>query len=187
MSAYPIYTMYTAPEKSRPVLAELNQTFGFIPNIAGAMAGSPTLIKTFLGLFQGVHSGTFTEAEIQVLLLTNAVTNAAAWPVAFHSALAIQQGVSEADVSAIRDGRVPSDRRFAALAGLSQALIGHRGKISQGEQAEFFAAGFSSDQLLEAIGVVAASTITNYVSIVSQPAVEPAFIDRLWQAPPASN
>ena len=56
---YPIHTLRSAPETSQPVLAQLQQTFGLIPNIAGAMANSPELLKAFLGLFQQVHSGSF--------------------------------------------------------------------------------------------------------------------------------
>jgi len=33
-----------------------------------------------------------SEAQIQTLLLTNAVTNACAWAVAFHSVLALKEG-----------------------------------------------------------------------------------------------
>jgi hypothetical protein len=62
-----------------------------VPNIAGAMATSPVLINSLVGLFQRVHGGSFTEAQIQTLLLTNAVTNACAGAVAFHSNL---QGMS---------------------------------------------------------------------------------------------
>ena len=76
MSTFQIYTIDSAPEQSQPVLRQLQQTFGFIPNIAGAMAGSPVLIDAFFTLFQKVHAGSFTEAQIQTLLLTTAVTNA---------------------------------------------------------------------------------------------------------------
>src|SRR5262249_58824472 len=100
--AYPIYTTNTAPEASRPLLAQREKIFGLVPNIAGAMASSPELLKAFLGLFQQVHSGSFTEAEIQTALLTNAVTNSCGWAVAFHSMLAIKEGVTPADVEAIR-------------------------------------------------------------------------------------
>jgi hypothetical protein len=47
---------------------------------------SPVLANSLLGLFQNVHGGSFTEAEIRVLLLTNAVTNSSSWAVAFHIA-----------------------------------------------------------------------------------------------------
>src|SRR5579859_4625383 len=115
MSRYPIYTIDTAPEGSKPALRQLQQTFGMIPNIAGAMAESPSLMAGFVPLFQQVHLSHLTEAQIQTLLLTNAVTNACTWAVAFHTALALKQGVTEADVQAIRQGRLPSDAALAAM------------------------------------------------------------------------
>ena len=56
-------------------MRDLNAAFGMIPNIAAAMATSPVLINSLVGLFGRVHGGSFTEAQIQTLLLTNAVTN----------------------------------------------------------------------------------------------------------------
>ncbi len=120
MSTFHIHTIESAPEQSKPVLRQLEQNFGLIPNIAGAMAESPVLIGGFIGIFQKVHSGTFTEAQIQTLLLTNAVTNACTWAVAFHTALALKEGLSPADVEAIRDGRAPADRKHAALVDLDE-------------------------------------------------------------------
>jgi hypothetical protein len=34
---YQIHTIASAPEKSRPVLEQLRQAFGFIPNLAAAI------------------------------------------------------------------------------------------------------------------------------------------------------
>ena len=39
MSTYPIYTLESAPEKSKPVLRQLQEAFGLIPNIAGPWLG----------------------------------------------------------------------------------------------------------------------------------------------------
>jgi len=50
--------------------------FGMIPNLAGAMAISPVLIQSFIGIIDKVHGGNFTEPQIQTVLLTDAVTNA---------------------------------------------------------------------------------------------------------------
>src|SRR5579863_9412164 len=123
MTIFPIHTLDTAPEASKPALEGLKATFGFLPNIAGAMATSPTLINSLAAVFQNVHGGSFTEPQIQVLLLTNAVTNGSAWPIAFHTHLALQQGVSSQDVEAIRAGRFPADPQSAALSRLARALI----------------------------------------------------------------
>jgi alkylhydroperoxidase family enzyme len=182
MSAYPLYTIDSAPAESQPVLEQLQQTFGLIPNIAAKMAGSPVLINGFIGLFQRVHAGSLTEPQIQTLLLTNAVVNASDWPVAFHTALALQAGVSEADVDAIRGGASPHDAGLAALSTLARALIEKRGRLAESDQQRFLEAGFSAEQVLEVIAVVAASTITNYASSVTQPPLEAQFETFAWHA-----
>jgi hypothetical protein len=74
MFTYQVHTIESAPGKSKPALEQLERVFGFVPNIAGAIANSPVLANSLLGLFQNVHGGSFTEAEIQTLLLTNAVS-----------------------------------------------------------------------------------------------------------------
>lgn len=182
MSTFQVHTIASAPEHSKPVLQQIEQTFGFIPNIAGAMAESPVLIDAFFNLFQKVHAGTFTEAQIQTLLLTNAVTNACTWAVAFHTALALNQGLTAADVEAIRAGRTPTDRQHAALSTLTKTAITKRGHLGDEDVSQFIEAGFRRDQVLEVLAVAAASTITNYVGSITQPPLETQFQVHAWQA-----
>jgi AhpD family alkylhydroperoxidase len=182
MSQFPLYTIDSAPAPSQAVLHTLQEAFGFVPNIAGMMAGSPVLIKSFISVFQNVHSGHFNEQEIQTLLLTNAVTNRCAWAVAFHTALALKEGLAPADVQAMRDGRLPQDAQLASLSALSKAYIDKRGHLTDADLAPFFAAGYSTESVLEVITVVAASTITNYVGNTTLPPLEDAFEAHAWAA-----
>ena len=115
MTNFPVNTMDSAPERSKPALRQLQSTFGMLPNIVSAMSTSPVLINSLVGLFQNVHGGSFTKAEVQTILLTDAVTNGCAWAVAFHTALALKEGLDPADVEAIRKGRLPKDSKLAAL------------------------------------------------------------------------
>jgi alkylhydroperoxidase family enzyme len=182
MFSYPVHTIESAPEQSKPVLRQLKEAFGVIPNIAGAMAASPVLINGFIGLFERVHASSLAEPEIQTLLLTNAVTNESEWPVAFHTYLALKQGVHSHDVDAIRRGGLPGDAKLAALSSLARMLIETRGHVAESDRSRFFDAGFSGEQLLEVIAVVAASTITNYTGSIARPALEPAFEEFAWHA-----
>jgi hypothetical protein len=182
MSTFPVFTLDSAPEESKPALNGLAQAFGMVPNIAGAMAGSPKLINGLVGVFQQVHGGSFTEAQIQTLLLTNAVTNGATWAVAFHSFLALKEGLNEADVNAIRERRLPQDSKLAALSRLARALIERRGQVGEHDIASFTAAGFEQALVLEVILVVAASTMTNYTASVARPPLEDLFQPYFWQA-----
>lgn len=172
MESFPVYTIESAPEASKPSLRAVQERFGMIPNLAGAMAKSPVLIKSFVPIFDQVHGGSFTEAQIQTVLLTDAVTNASTWAVALHTALGIKAGLDRAEVDAIRSARSPSDRKLAALSTLARTLIEKRGRLNDGDVAAFLEAGFGKDLLLEVITIVAASTITNYTGSVTNPPLE---------------
>lgn len=181
MPNYPIHTIASAPEHSKLALEQLQQAFGVIPNIAAAIANSPKLINSLVGVFQQVHSSSLPEREIQIVLLTDAVANSSTYAIAFHTALALQQGVSSEETDAIRERRVPRDRRFAALSTLANALIEKRGHLSEQELDSFIAVGFTQEQVLEVIAIVAASTITNYAGTIANPPLEDPFRQYAWR------
>jgi AhpD family alkylhydroperoxidase len=162
-------------------MQQLQATFGMIPNLIGAMSASPVLINSLVGLFGRVHGGSFTEAQVQSVLLTDAVTNGCTWAVAFHTALALKEGIDPADVQAIRDGRLPQDGKLAALSGLAKTMIEKRGRLSDEDISGFLAAGFGKDHLLEVIAAVAASTMTNYTGSITQPPLDAPFQAHAWR------
>lgn len=180
MTNFPINSIESAPEASKPSLQQLRSAFGMVPNILGAMSTSPTLINTLVGMFAKVHNGSFTEAQVQIVLLTDAVTNGSAWAVAFHTALALEEGIDPADVQAIRERRLPTDSKYAALSGLAKAMIEKRGHLDDEDVNRFLAAGFNREHLLEVIAAVAASTITNYTGSIAKPPVEAPFRKHVW-------
>jgi alkylhydroperoxidase family enzyme len=181
MTTFPVHTLESAPERSKPSLKQLQSAFGMIPNLVGAMATSPVLINSLVGLFGNVHGGSFTEAQVQTVLLTDAVTNASAWAVAFHTTLALKEGIDPADVQAIREGRLPKDGKLAALSSLARTMIEKRGRLNDADVDRFIAAGFGKDHALEVVAIVAASTITNYTGSITKPPLEPMFQAHAWE------
>ena len=97
---------------------------------------------------------------------------------AFHTALALEEGIDPADVRAIREGRLPKDGKFAALSGLAKTMVEKRGRLAGEDINRFLAARFGKDHLLE---VIAASTITNYTGSITKPPLEARFQDHAWQ------
>ena len=178
----PGQTIASAPEKSKPALEQLQQAFGVVPNIVGAIANSPKLINALVGVFQQVHSSSLTEPQIQIVLLTDAVVNSCTYAVAFHTAQALQQGVGSEVTDAIRERQVPTDSRFAALSNLAKTLIEKRGHLSEQELDSFITTGFTKEQVLEVIAIVAASTITNYAGTIANPTLEDPFKQYAWRA-----
>lgn len=181
MTNYPVHTIASAPAESKPALEQLQKAFGILPNLPAVIANSPKLINSLVGMFQQVHSPGLTEAENQIVLLTDAVVNSHKYAVAFHTTLALQQGVSPEDTGAIREQRVPRDKRFAALSTLARTLIEKRGHLDEQELESFIAAGFTKEQVFEVVAIVAASTITNYAGTIAGPPLEDPFRQHAWQ------
>jgi alkylhydroperoxidase family enzyme len=175
MNPYPIHTIESAPEGSRQALAGLRQAFGLVPNLAATMATSPPLLNSFVAAFGQFGGGSFTGGERQTLLLSNAVANGSAWPVAFHSTLALKEGVDPADVAAVRKGSVPADPRLAALSALTRALIDKRGALDEADMKAFTPA-----EILEVVTGIAISTMANYTANVARPALEEPFRPQAW-------
>ena len=180
MPTYPMPALASAPEKSKPALEQLQQAFGLIPNLAAVISNSPKLVNSLVGVFQQVHSSSLNEQELQIVLLTDAVANSSPYAVAFHTALAIKQGVNPEETVAVRARLVPKDQRFGALSTLAKTLIEKRGHLNEQEFDAFLAAGFTKEQILEVIAVVAASTITNYAGTIENPPLEEQFKQFAW-------
>ena len=180
MSRFRIHTIDTAPEGSKQSLQALQKNFGFIPNAAATMAGSPALINAFIGAFGSFHGAGFNEVEKQTLLLTNAVALRCAWTAAFHSTLALKTGVAPADVAAIRDQRLPADPKLAALSALARALIEHKGHGADAAIERFGAAGYASAQVLDVVAGIAVSTMAALTATMAQTPVEDLFKAQSW-------
>src|ERR1044072_4000965 len=82
---FPQHTFDSAPAASKPTLLNLKAAVGMIPNLAAAMAESPTLIEAFAGVRAIYQSGSFSPLEREVLSLTNAVENDCRYCRAIHS------------------------------------------------------------------------------------------------------
>src|SRR5262245_32804730 len=120
MHTYPVHTIDTAPDGSKSALQGLQQALGLVPNLAATMASSPPLVQSFVAAFGQFAGGTFNGRERQILLLSNAVANASQWAVAFHSTMALKEGVDSRDVDAVRGRELPRDARLAALSTLTR-------------------------------------------------------------------
>jgi AhpD family alkylhydroperoxidase len=110
VTAFAIHTIDTAPEHSRETLRHVRESLGMIPNLAAAMAESPTLVRAFFTVRAIYAEGSLSPIDIQVLSLTNAFENGCAWCMAFHSAGALKDGLSRQDLALLRAGQATPAR-----------------------------------------------------------------------------
>lgn len=182
MTRFTVHTIESAPEKSKQTLSGMQQKFGFLPNIMGSMAENPVLLNGFAASFGSFHGGGFNECEKQILLLTNAVTLRCPWTIAAHSTFAVEDGVAESDVMAIRDGKLPEDPKYAALSQISKALLVQKGNVTEIEIEKFTLAGYSRAQIFEVVLCVGISMITATTTNMAGTPIDDRFREHVWAA-----
>jgi alkylhydroperoxidase family enzyme len=180
MQEFIVHTIESAPENSKQTLRGLEQKFGFLPNALATMAGSPVLLNGFAGGFGSFHGGSFNECEKQALLLTNAVTLKCPYTVALHSTFALEDGVSEADVKAIRGGKLPGEPKYSALSEMTKALIERRGNATGADIEKFTSAGYSQAQIFEVIIGIGLSTMAATTANMARTPVDDRFRAQTW-------
>jgi AhpD family alkylhydroperoxidase len=183
MSSYQVHTTETAPEAARPLLQALAASVGFVPNLAATMAESPPLLAGFLAVRDLYQRGSFSGAEIQVLSLTAAFENRCDWCMAFHTLMALKEGVPPAGVEALRAGRAPAEPKLAALSDFARTMVRARGAVGEGDLARFVRAGYTRGQAMEVVLGMAFSLMANYAGHLAHAPLDPPFQPHAWSAP----
>ena len=183
MTPFPIHTIDTAPEESRQTLRHVRETLGMIPNLAAGMAESPTLLRSFFAVRDLYAQGTMSSLDIHVLSLTNAFENGCEWCMAFHSAGALQAGLSKADLARLRAGNAPADSRLRALSDFSRMMVRNRGNVSDQDREAFYAAGFTRAQALEVVLGAGFSVMANFSGHLVHAPLGAAFEAHAWTRP----
>jgi uncharacterized peroxidase-related enzyme len=173
---YTPLTIANAPEASKPVLENIQKSFGFIPNLMAIFANNPTVLQGYLALDAIYQKGSFTPKEQQLILLAASVENHCDYCAAAHSAIA--KGVLHTPaevVAAIRNNTPVSDRKLNALVTLVKELVRGRGYSKDQTIENFIAAGYRKEQVMELLLGIALKTISNYLDHISPAPVDQAF------------
>lgn len=180
MNALKVHSAQDAPQPTRAALEALSDAVGFVPNVYGLFAGSPAALQGLLALNAAFEGARFSPAEREVVALTTSVFNGCRYCVAGHSAFAIQHGVDERAVAAIRAGGAPTDARLRALAQTTLDILQTRGRLSPEQKRRFLSAGFEPVQFLELLLGVAGKVMTNFASSLTGLPLDKAFEPYAW-------
>lgn len=169
-------TISTSPEGSRPGLERIQKSLGFIPNLMGALANSPTALEGYLALNAAFQKGSFTPRERQMILLAASVENNCNYCVAAHSTIA--KGVLHTPpevVAAVRKGVPVPDAKLNALVALVKELVRERGYAKRETIQRFVGVGYTKEQVIELLLGIALKTISNYLDHISPTPDDRAF------------
>lgn len=172
MTDYTIYSAASAPEASRAPLTALEQAIGFVPNLAGTIAGSPVALGGFVALQGQLRASRLSALEREIVGITVSRANTSAYSLAAHSTFAQRAGGEPAVIAALRDGEPLPDPRHEALRAFAGAVLDARGHVQADALLD---AGYTREHVLEALAQIAYTTFANLVANVADTPIDAAF------------
>jgi AhpD family alkylhydroperoxidase len=163
MSRFHIHDDLTAPEESLPILKGLQSSAGQLPNFLGVLAGSAAALRGYVRFRAELRRGALPAATRERIGLAVAVSLRSAPGIAQHERTARAAGVGVDEIAAARDW-VSADAREAAILRYLRPLAEQRLCPSHLLE-EAREAGWSDEQLLEAIAIVALEAFTAMVHV----------------------
>lgn len=176
---FPQHTIDTAPAGSKDTLMAIQKGYGFLPNLALILAGSPSVLNGYIGLMSAFTGGdtSLTPVEQQIVLLAASVENGCDYCSAAHGMVANKTGLGRDEVLAVQNGQPLGEARLEALRVFTVKTVQKRGWLDTADVAAFTDAGFNDVAIMEVITGVAIKVITNYVNHLAKPDLNAEFAD----------
>jgi len=139
----------------------LQKGLGMVPNLYATLAHSTHALASYLAL-QNARSSIVGKAREVVNLVVSQV-NDCEYCLATHTAIGKMVGFTDAQIIEIRRGGASFDARLDALAKLVKNIAIERGHADPAHLQAFFGAGWTRENLVDAIVVIGDKTVTNYL------------------------
>jgi alkylhydroperoxidase family enzyme len=177
------YRPDTAPAASRPLLEGIAADVGLVPNIAAAMAASPTLLAMLDGMRRTVGAGELNPVHREAAGVAVGVAVDNEYGVAFHSTVLGRLGVAEEEIKRMRAGEEPADEPTAAVYALARELALYRGKVGESAVGRVATAGLSTAQILEVVAECGFASLVGLVdNLAGRVPLDEFLQPRAWSA-----
>jgi alkylhydroperoxidase family enzyme len=162
-SRFHVHDELTAPERSLPVLTGALASGGQLSNFLGVLAGSPAALRGYARFRSELRHGALDWGTQQRIALAVAEYEGSeyALPALHHTAREAGLGIDEIALAREFDSQ---DERDATLLHFLRALLESEGAPPAYLLEEAREAGWTDEQVLEAVAHVALATFTNLVT-----------------------
>lgn len=160
-------TPETAPDATKPILAQLKSALGMIPNLFATIGHAPATLQAMLGWDAALSKGALSKREVEILNLHVSELNGCAYCVSAHTFIGGRGDINETDITNARAGRGANEREDALLA-FARRVVRTGGGGAGAELARLRKAGVSDAAVVDVLSVVALKTFTNAIALVAQ-------------------
>ena len=155
---------------NQAIFDQLKSKLGFVPNLYATLAHSEHALASYLAL-QNAKSSITGKAREVVNLVVSQVNNCE-YCLAAHTVIGGLVGLTPEQILEVRTGRATWDPRLDALARLTRDIALKRGHADAALVDAFMAAGWTKENLVDAIVVVGDKIVTNYLHATTRVPVD---------------
>ncbi len=170
MSRFDIHDDLTAPERSVPVLRGALSGGGQLPNFLGVLAGSPAALRAYARFRSELRHGKLSLGTLERIALGVAEHYGSEPGIVTHSRAARGAGLGLDEVAAARKFNSKDPGEAALLRYLHALLVDGHPPMHLHEEAR--EAGWSDEQLLEAIAAVSIESFAAMVNVAGEVPVD---------------
>ena len=170
MMTFNVPTRAEVSENNQAIFDQLEKGLGFVPNLYATFAHSENALGNFLGLANAKTS--FSSKEKEVINLAVSQVNQCEYCLAAHTAIGKMNGFNDEQILELRSGAASFDAKYNTLAVLAKNMAETRGATTPEVQDAFFKAGYTKENLVDAVTLVGEITITNYLHRTTEVAVD---------------
>lgn len=161
MTMFPVPSRDQVSPANQAIFDQLKGKLGMVPNLYATLAHSEHALGSYLA-FQNAKSSLNAKAREVVNLVVSQI-NDCAYCLAAHTVIGGMVGFTPAQILEIRSGGAGFDPRLDALARLSADIVRRRGHADPALVEAFLAAGWTRENLVDAVVVIGDKTVTNYL------------------------
>lgn len=180
---FQIHTKQTAPLASQATLEAAEKAYGFVPNLYGVLAESPTAVQAYTAINGALRQSALSAIEQQVVTLTVSTQNDCSYCVGAHSVVAQMAGMPARVLGELRNQQVLSDHKLDALRAFVLSVMANRGWVPDKDIKSFIDAGYKRRHILDVLTIIALKTLSNYTNHIANTPLDEQFSSQKWVAP----
>jgi len=166
MKTFNVPTRDQVSENNQLLFDNLQKNLGFVPNLYATFGYSTHGLGNYLTLQFAKSSLRAKEREVINLVVSE--VNDCRYCQSAHTALGKMNGFSDEQILEIRGGEASFDAKLHALAAFVKSVTENKGRPAQDVVENFFAAGYTNENLVDVLIVIGDKIVSNYLHGVTQ-------------------
>lgn len=166
MKTFTVPTREEVTPENQVLFDNIKKGIGMVPNLYATMAYSQNGLSTYLALSSAKSSLSTKEKEVVNLIVSQ--VNVCDYCLSAHTAISKLNGFTDEQILEIRSGNASFNPKYDALVKYAKEATANKGQVSGETLENFFAAGYTNENLVDTIIVIADKTVTNYLYAATQ-------------------